>query len=129
MPQPVAGMVAGGGGGGIKFVLLVNKQGQTRLAKYTDASMSVEERRALEGEIVRKCLARSEKQVRGHFADSCSELKRLRRSAKNKDVSMTVKDCFARSDNQASIYEARLGRHSTVPCAAVATKLSDLWER
>ena len=47
----------------IKFVLLVNKQGQTRLAKYTDQSLSVEERRALEGEIVRKCLARSEKQV------------------------------------------------------------------
>jgi len=48
----------------IKFVLLVNKQGQTRLAKYTDQSMSVEERRALEGEIVRKCLIRAEKQVR-----------------------------------------------------------------
>ena len=48
----------------IKFVLLVNKQGQTRLAKYTDASMLVEERRALEGEIVRRCLARSEKQVK-----------------------------------------------------------------
>ena len=47
----------------VKFVLLVNKQGQTRLAKYTDQSLSVEERRALEGEIVRKCLARSEKQV------------------------------------------------------------------
>ena len=83
----------------IKFVLLVNKQGQTRcvrlcrcltyqslpklsfpsalqhfltgtlgaqpcrLAKYTDASRSIEERRALEGEVVRKCLARSEKQV------------------------------------------------------------------
>jgi len=46
----------------IKFVLLVNKQGQTRLAKYTDQSMSVEERRALEGEIVRKCLIRAEKQ-------------------------------------------------------------------
>lgn len=46
----------------IKFVLLVNKQGQTRLAKYTDQSMSVEERRALEGEIVRKCLTRAEKQ-------------------------------------------------------------------
>lgn len=56
--------MSSGGGAGIKFVLLVNKQGQTRLAKYTDASMSVEERRALEGEIVRKCLARSEKQVR-----------------------------------------------------------------
>lgn len=50
----------------VKFVLLVNKQGQTRLAKYTDQSLSVEERRALEGEIVRKCLARSEKQVGGH---------------------------------------------------------------
>eukprot|EP00884_Botryococcus_braunii_P004446 jgi/Botrbrau1/14001/Bobra.150_1s0011.1 len=46
----------------IKFLLLVNKQGQTRLAKYTDQSISVEERRALEGEVVRKCLARSEKQ-------------------------------------------------------------------
>eukprot|EP00891_Asterochloris_glomerata_P004141 jgi/Astpho2/4141/Aster-01282 len=47
----------------VKFVLLVNKQGQTRLAKYTDQSMTVEERRALEGEIVRRCLARAEKQV------------------------------------------------------------------
>jgi AP-4 complex subunit sigma-1 len=48
----------------IQFVLLVNKQGQTRLAKYTDQAMTVEEKRALEGEIVRKCLARSEKQAR-----------------------------------------------------------------
>ncbi len=47
----------------IKFVLLVNKQGQTRLAKYTDQTMTVEERRALEGEAVRRCLARAEKQV------------------------------------------------------------------
>ncbi|KAK9835013.1 hypothetical protein WJX81_004247 [Elliptochloris bilobata] len=46
----------------VKFILLVNKQGQTRLAKYTDVGMAVEERRVLEGEIVRKCLARSEKQ-------------------------------------------------------------------
>lgn len=48
----------------IKFLLMVNKQGQTRLAKYFDDSFSVEERRLLEGEIVRKCLARTEKQVR-----------------------------------------------------------------
>ena len=48
---------------GLKFVLLVNKQGQTRLAKYGDQSMTVEERRVLEGEIVRKCLARAEIQV------------------------------------------------------------------
>ena len=47
----------------IKFVLLVNKQGQTRLAKYTDQTMNVEERRALEGEIVRRCLTRAEKKV------------------------------------------------------------------
>ncbi|DBA67402.1 hypothetical protein WJX79_007866 [Trebouxia sp. C0005] len=46
----------------LKFVLLVNKQGQTRLAKYSDQSMTVEERRVLEGEIVRKCLARAERQ-------------------------------------------------------------------
>ena len=48
---------------GLKFVLLVNKQGQTRLAKYSDQSMTVEEKRVLEGEIVRKCLARAERQV------------------------------------------------------------------
>lgn len=47
----------------IRFVLLVNKQGQTRLAKYSDKAMSVEEKRALEGEIVRKCLTRAERQV------------------------------------------------------------------
>jgi AP-4 complex subunit sigma-1 len=47
----------------IQFVLLVNKQGQTRLAKYTDSSMTTEERRALEAEIVRKCLTRVDKQA------------------------------------------------------------------
>jgi AP-4 complex subunit sigma-1 len=46
----------------IKFVLMVNKQGQTRLAKYTDASLGAAERRVLEAEIVRKCLARPDKQ-------------------------------------------------------------------
>lgn len=47
----------------IKFVLLVNKQGQTRMAKYTDSSLTTDERRALEAEIVRKCLTRVDKQV------------------------------------------------------------------
>lgn len=46
----------------IKFVLMVNKQGQTRLAKYTNNKMTVDERRILEGEIVRKCLVRIDKQ-------------------------------------------------------------------
>lgn len=47
----------------IKFVLLVNKQGQTRMAKYADKAMNVDEKSALESEIVRKCLTRAEKQV------------------------------------------------------------------
>lgn len=47
---------------GIRFVLLVNKQGQTRLAQYYEY-LTLDERRALEGEIVRKCLARTEHQV------------------------------------------------------------------
>jgi len=47
---------------GIRFVLMVNKQGQTRLAQYYEY-LTLEERRALEGEIVRKCLARNEQQV------------------------------------------------------------------
>lgn len=48
----------------IKFVLLVNKQGQTRLARYTDSSLTTEERRSFEAEVVRKCLTRVDKQVR-----------------------------------------------------------------
>ncbi|XP_078153751.1 SNARE-like superfamily protein isoform X1 [Carex rostrata] len=46
---------------GIRFVLFVNKQGQTRLAQYFE-HLSIDERRALEGEIVRKCLARNDQQ-------------------------------------------------------------------
>lgn len=41
---------------------MVNKQGQTRLAQYYEY-LTIEQRRALEGEIVRKCLARNEQQV------------------------------------------------------------------
>ncbi|KAG2440746.1 hypothetical protein HXX76_003603 [Chlamydomonas incerta] len=46
----------------IKFLLMVNKQGQTRLAKYFAEFLSTDERRALEGEVVRKCLSRTDKQ-------------------------------------------------------------------
>ncbi len=46
----------------IKFVLMVNKQGQTRLAEYVDF-LSIEERTTLEAEIIRKCLSRNENQV------------------------------------------------------------------
>lgn len=45
----------------IKFLLMVNKQGQTRLANYYDW-LTIEERNALESEIIRKCLARAENQ-------------------------------------------------------------------
>jgi len=46
----------------IKFVLLVNKQGQTRLAKYYEY-VPPEKRIVLEGEIIRKCLGRADTQV------------------------------------------------------------------
>ena len=45
----------------IQFVLLVNKQGQTRLAQYANY-MSIKERITLEGELVRKSLSRNENQ-------------------------------------------------------------------
>lgn len=50
----------------IKFILMVNKHGQTRLAQYY-AHQTLEEKVAIEGEIIRKCLARSENQVRVLF--------------------------------------------------------------
>ena len=46
----------------LKFVLLVNKQGQTRLSQYYEYA-TVEERVIMEADIIRKCLARSDEQV------------------------------------------------------------------
>jgi len=43
----------------IKFILMVNKQGQTRLASYYEW-FPIQERTALEAEIIRRCLSRSE---------------------------------------------------------------------
>ena len=45
--------------GGIKFILMVNKQGQTRLASYYEW-IPMNERTALESEIIRRCLGRTE---------------------------------------------------------------------
>ena len=45
----------------IQFILFVNKQGQTRLSSYY-TWMTIPERVALEAEIIRKCLSRSELQ-------------------------------------------------------------------
>ena len=46
---------------GLKFLLMVNKQGQTRLANYYEW-MPIDERNAMEAEIIRKCLSRTENQ-------------------------------------------------------------------
>jgi len=43
----------------IKFILMVNKQGQTRLASYYEW-FPLQERVALEAEIIRRCLSRTE---------------------------------------------------------------------
>mmetsp|Transcript_28596 Transcript_28596/g.37457 ORF Transcript_28596/g.37457 Transcript_28596/m.37457 type:complete len:154 (-) Transcript_28596:315-776(-) len=43
----------------IKFILMVNKQGQTRLSSYFEW-LPIAERAALEAEIIRKCLSRTE---------------------------------------------------------------------
>lgn len=43
---------------GLKFFLMVNKQGQTRLAQYF-FDITLQERTTQEGELVRKCLSRA----------------------------------------------------------------------
>ena len=45
----------------LSFVLMVNKQGQTRLSQYVEW-LPMKERCALESEIIRKCLSRNEGQ-------------------------------------------------------------------
>eukprot|EP00614_Pseudopedinella_elastica_P019332 CAMPEP_0172650678 /NCGR_PEP_ID=MMETSP1068-20121228/242417_1 /TAXON_ID=35684 /ORGANISM="Pseudopedinella elastica, Strain CCMP716" /LENGTH=225 /DNA_ID=CAMNT_0013465047 /DNA_START=153 /DNA_END=831 /DNA_ORIENTATION=- len=47
----------GNSSGNVSFVLMVNKQGQTRLASYNEW-MSVAQRVQLEGEIIRRCITR-----------------------------------------------------------------------
>ena len=54
----------------IRFVLMVNKQGQTRLAQYYETH-KMDERCALEAEVIRKCLSRTETQVRGAAPAAC----------------------------------------------------------
>jgi len=48
----------------IHFILMVNKQGQTRLAQYY-FDIAMKERTTLEGELVRKCLGRNKN--KSHF--------------------------------------------------------------
>ena len=45
----------------LRFVLMVNKQGQTRLAQYYETHQ-MDERCALEAEVIRKCLSRTDVQ-------------------------------------------------------------------
>ena len=48
----------------IHFFFLVNKLGQTRIARYY-SEIETSERRTLESELVRKCLARTPEMVSG----------------------------------------------------------------
>ena len=57
----------------LKFLLLVNKQGHTRVSQYYE-HLDLEERTNMEAEITRKCLARSGDQVK-----KASSLKKLRK--------------------------------------------------
>ena len=60
----------------IRFVLMVNKQGQTRLAQYYETH-KMDERCALESEVIRKCLTRTDTQVRaepaGRIKTACKQ--------------------------------------------------------
>ena len=57
----------------LKFLLLVNKQGHTRVSQYYEY-LELEERTNLEAEITRKCLARSDDQVTIDTLNACESL-------------------------------------------------------
>eukprot|EP00002_Diphylleia_rotans_P026072 TRINITY_DN5181_c0_g1_i2.p1 TRINITY_DN5181_c0_g1~~TRINITY_DN5181_c0_g1_i2.p1 ORF type:complete len:107 (+),score=15.38 TRINITY_DN5181_c0_g1_i2:49-369(+) len=46
----------------IKFLIIANKEGQTRLSQYYE-QLSIEERTTLEASLVRLCMSRTELQV------------------------------------------------------------------
>ena len=57
----------------LKFLLLVNKQGHTRVSQYYE-HLDLEERTTMEAEITRKCLARSDDQVQSTCTVSLEEI-------------------------------------------------------
>lgn len=94
---------------------MVNKQGQTRLAQYYEALPHVE-RRALEGEIVRKCLSRSDSQVRfgsqdifwydfDHMSGHVSHLHNVRMCGTCSNVRVLVNSHWSQDSPQFSILE------------------------
>lgn len=50
----------------LKFLLLVNKRGHTRVSQYYEY-MELEERTNMEAEITRKCLTRNDDQVKHYI--------------------------------------------------------------
>ena len=50
----------------LKFLLLANKQGQARIAKYYE-HVDKNEKLSMESDIIRKCLARNDNQVSHNF--------------------------------------------------------------
>eukprot|EP00298_Acanthocystis_sp_HF-20_P013807 c20512_g4_i1.p1 GENE.c20512_g4_i1~~c20512_g4_i1.p1 ORF type:complete len:156 (-),score=42.91 c20512_g4_i1:4-471(-) len=46
----------------IRFLLMVNKLGQTRVCQYYGVTFTIEERTVLEAEIIRKCISRRPEQ-------------------------------------------------------------------
>eukprot|EP00966_Prymnesium_polylepis_P188535 4368820-Prymnesium_polylepis.2 len=85
----------------IRFVLMVNKQGQTRLAQYYETHQ-MDERCALEAEVIRKCLSRTDTQVhtvhttraraptpRGVRRAPCVDVARFRGSAHSTSIEAT----------------------------------------
>lgn len=88
----------------IRFVLMVNKQGQTRLAQYYETH-KMDERCALEAEVIRKCLSRTETQVRGAAPAACHPPARPRRALRTRTAPRRA-PCAVRPA-QCSFYEYR----------------------
>lgn len=57
----------------IKFFLMVNKQGQTRLSKYYE-HVDIHKRTLLETEVIKSCLSRSSEQVSFQLSQLCLQL-------------------------------------------------------
>lgn len=74
---------------------MVNKQGQTRIAQYF-VHQELEERIAMEGEIIRKCLSRTETQVRAQIW--CPQSSRIRHpSWSSKTTRLSIGDMLLSS--------------------------------
>lgn len=96
----------------IKFFLMVNKQGQTRLSKYYE-HVEINKRTPLETEVIKSCLSRSSEQ-----ASVCRFLSSLWATLKGRLCAVSLRGLSGKTGLKRKVDDRK--RDSCHPCETIA---------